>query len=124
MKDKNFKYVIDFLNKHEIFFEGIYDCSTFNKEEFHKYTRAVYELSLLDLTCEERYKIAITIWEVSFLIEGFLGSHYDPKGGFFLSNLEEGDPWKINQILHYTSNWFSYKKPMEEDHLTIDSWQG
>lgn len=122
MKEENIKRIGDFISDRDLFFGKIHDSALFDKDEFHKYVRAVYDLSKEKLSCEEKYKTVIVVWEVSYKIQEFLGSHLDPNDYFHLDNLEEDDIRQISNILYYTANWFSYGKEMEEDSITIGSW--
>jgi hypothetical protein len=122
-KSENISFVHSFLNDREVFFGVISDYGIFKKDEFHKYTKAISELNEIELSVDERYKIAITIWEVSFKIERFLGSHFASDDPWSFENLDEDDPRQIGELIFYTANWFSYNKPMEKDHLKIGSWK-
>lgn len=123
MKEKKIEYLQDFLSNSKIFFEGLYDYGNFRKDEFHKYTRTVYYLSKLDLSAEEKYKIVITIWEISFEILSYLMYHKNPEDVFFIDNLEDDDVRQIKNILYYSSNWFSYGKEIDKSYLVIGSWK-
>lgn len=116
------KYVNDFLKKPEFFFEGLYDYGVFRKEEFHRYTKTVYELSKSELSIEERNKLIPVIWEISFEIQKHLMHHLDSDDVAEIENLEEDDIRQISNIIYYTANWFSYGKEIDEYSLRIGSW--
>tara|TARA_R110000868_G_scaffold396237_1_gene668365 strand:- start:1169 stop:1546 length:378 start_codon:yes stop_codon:yes gene_type:complete len=121
-KSENISFVHSFLNDREIFFEAVFDLATFNKDSFHKYTQAIYELSKENLSLEERYEIAIIVWEVSLKIEDYIGQHCNPNDPFSFENLTEDDPRQISNIIYYSANWFSYQKEMESESLIIGNW--
>jgi hypothetical protein len=122
MREKNIRYINDFLNNPEIFFQSLSDDGIFNKEEFQNYTSVVYELSVTDLIQVEKYKVAILIWEISYRIQSVLGRHVDPEDFVCIDNLDDDDIRQISNILLYSANWFSYDKSMDKNSLMIGSW--
>lgn len=123
MKEHYIEYLKDFSGKSEIFFEGLYDYGTFRKEEFHKYTRTVYELNKLELSDTERCRLANYIWEISYRIQSHLSNHLDPIDVAFIQNLEEDEVRQISEILYYTAKWFTNNQEMNDKSIIIGgSW--
>jgi|GEM_PF-2802100 hypothetical protein len=120
--DEYINYLEVFLEGREGFFYELNEEGFFDKEDFHNYTNVVYELSLIDLTEKEKYLSAILIWEISLKLERLLSYSKDLDDIFRISNLEPEDFIQVSEILIYTSNWFSYNKPMEKKNLIIGSW--
>lgn len=121
-KEEQIKYLEDFLNGKDGFFYELIENGVFEKREFHRYTSIIYDLSQIKISDQDKYQIAILIWEISLKIERLLGSSKDSNSLINISNLEGDDIYQISEILFYTSNWFSYNKTMEKKNLIIGSW--
>ncbi|MEQ9089589.1 MAG: hypothetical protein RIE52_00780 [Balneola sp.] len=120
--DEYINYLKSFLDGQEGFFYELNEEGIFDKEGFHKYTNIIYDLSLIELTEKEKYLSAILIWEISLKLERLLSYAKDSDDVLRISNLESEDFIQVSEILFYTSNWFSYDKPMEKKNLIIGSW--
>ncbi len=122
MKHDKIKFISDFGSYENGFLGSLYDDGNFNKDKFHDYCKAIYDLSKIEIQDSERLKIAVKIWEVSFLIERFIGRHYNQYDFFEMRNVSDDDIEQISEIIYYTANWFSYNKPIEERLTKIGGW--
>lgn len=113
------QYVHDFLTKPEIFFERLIDYGDFQKDEFNRYTKTIYELNKVDLSESEKYKSAITVWDINLYIQKHLMFHIDPNDYAVIDNLNSDEISQITNILYYTANSFSYGNEIDIDYIMI-----
>jgi len=119
----NIKNIVSFLNDPTVFFEDLSDEGVFKKEVFHSYAKNIFDLSKMKLSNDDRYLAVITIWEISYKIQFLLSSHYSSDDYYSIKNLDDDDGRQISNILHYSANWFSYNKEIDEKSLIIGSWK-
>lgn len=115
-------YIIGFLGNRDIFWSDLTDRGVFNKDAFEKYTYAIYQVSKMELSEKERFKLAKTIWEISYNLQCYIRYHLDPYDTFHIEDFDEDYPIYISNILYYTAVNFSNNKELEERNLKIDSW--
>ncbi len=100
------------------------DCianeSYFDIDKFNTYNQLIFKLSNLNLEIEQRYCIVIRIWEINYIIKGLILRHCNEKDYFKISNLKDNIIARISEVLYYTANWYSYKREMNEKHLSIE----
>lgn len=123
MNSKKFRFVEDFLNNKNIFFEELTEEGFFSKEMFERYSHTIYELSKEELPLKDKYNLIVIVWEISFKLESFIGRHKDPNDFVTIENLSNEELHKIGDVLYYTANWLSYNKPIEERLTKINGWK-
>jgi hypothetical protein len=114
-------YIKEFLINRDIFFEDLEE-GNLNRDQFHKYTTTVYDLSVRDLKEGERCKCANIMWEIGYRIQSHLTWHYNQNDIYEIENFEEDDLRQLNNILTYMTNRFTHGKELKKELLTIGSW--
>ncbi len=120
---KCIKEIESFLNNDSVFFSDLKDNRYFDKELFQKYLMCVYTLSEENLTINDKYHIAILIWEIAFIINSIIGEHFSGDGSMKIINLDNDEALGIENLVYYVANWFSYGKPLQLEMLEIAKWK-
>lgn len=122
MQHDKIRLISNFGSYEGDFLGPLYDDGNFSKDKFHVFCETIHDLNKTDLNDSDRLGIVIKTWEVSFLIERFIGRHYNPDDFFEIKNISDDDIEQIGEIIYYVANWFSYNKKIEKEKLIIGSW--
>ena len=110
------------LNNPEMFFDDLSNNGKFNFDQFYAYTQAIYGASTSNLSMQDRYIGAVTIWEINYKILLEISNHLNDDVYAKIDNVSQEQASAILDVLYYVANWFSYQKDIDPDLLTLEAW--
>ena len=117
------KIIKDNLDKAEGSFHYLLcENQIFDSIKFDSLIREVYHLNKIQIPQTKRLEIAVQLWELGFLIEKLISSHYNPSDLYKISNPDDEQIRKSSNYLYFICNFFTYNKMIEEADLNIENW--
>lgn len=87
--------------------------SYFDKGKFNELIFAIVKVSSEISDDQERKSLAISIWEISYLIQNSLYHDLNPQDSFSIHGINSEEKGKILNDLYQISNFFSWKKELD-----------
>jgi hypothetical protein len=113
------KRIIQVLHKENPFLLSLEE-GYFNMKIFNDYVIAVSKVTDLSTEQGESREIALVVWEISYLIETLIASHYDTNDLFLIRNLDMEELYLVRRTLYYIANCCSWKKNIDLNFALIN----
>jgi hypothetical protein len=85
---------------------------SFNRAEYNKLVKLVYDINGQNISKEVKLEISCKLWEIAFFVVQYLSANDNPNVIYLISNITEDEICILSENVYLMANFLTYNKPM------------